>query len=315
MRTFLLGLLIGGLVVWGAIVSLDDGPLPSPESSGPAGPRESEPPPERSPVPPPDGLPPPVVPGETRSSFAPGTANLRIGDWYTFGQDQATDEGGDILCQDIRHGASLRCPHGTLPVDLPLGVLGLPKQSAELAALVVDAPDALPRRDAWVRSHPSDRDAGVVLIRSAAERTYKVWLVKEEPHAEALQRRVHLAWAEVPVKPGGGVARLATSKGVDVAGPTQKDIRRIIAAGRAVPGDSFADQLSGTYVRPDEWPEKLSLRKQRVPPRRTTTRDGGRVQLPRRTVRGGRDRAERESGPPVLLGRRGPRRHGGRRGR
>lgn len=266
MKLFLAGLAIGLLLGWGLTVTFSGpGPdLPKPSRPAPDVEAAQIEPSSRSKTPPPLNRDP--AGNDDRGAFAAGTAILMIGDRYVFGADQVLAPGdgreGDLLCQDIRHGASLRCPHGTIPADVPLAATGLPETPAEVATLLTDAPNTLPKRDAQLVSHSNAQQTGVVLVRADSGATYKVWLVREEPNPAALKRRVHIAYATVPTKDGGGVLHLPTASPLGDAAPTRKDIEALVKVGSSIPGDSFARFISGSYTRLSEYPEKLELTEQ-----------------------------------------------------
>lgn len=189
---------------------------------------------------------------EQLAPFAPGTATLRIGDGYVFGDDHArpgaTESEVDLLCQDIRGGVTLACPRGALPADLPLRAVGLPNTADLAAMLLSDAPHDLPERHASLSARPSAVRTGIALVRGANGATYKVWLLEERADVNALLRLVKLGYAEVPVTDGGGVLRIGVSRplGLERA-PTLGDVKRLVQVGRSIPGSSFANFLEGAY--------------------------------------------------------------------
>ncbi|MEM8885557.1 MAG: hypothetical protein AAGD14_15940 [Planctomycetota bacterium] len=259
MKPFVAGLLIGCVATWGVWAAITSrSSVTRSDSVG-----SSEVAPRVVPVARTEPAEPKADQQTRAEPFAPGTAILGIGDHYRFGESRVRRDDGDVHCQDIRYGASLHCPHGALPAAIPLAAIGVPESPADVADRIEDVPTDLPRRDAWVRARPTRKDLGVALVRSKAGRTYKVWLIEKTAHPDALQRRVHLGWAEVPVRERGGVAKLPTSIGNGNEGPSSAEIERIVAAGAAVPGDSFARQLQGDFTGLSEWPAKLSLQKTR----------------------------------------------------
>ncbi len=191
---------------------------------------------------------------EPLAPFAEGTAILRIGDGYVFGEDHArpaADEAHvDLLCEDIRGGATLACPAGALAADLPLAAVGLPDTPTGAAALLVDAPPDLPQRHATLAPRPQPERAGVALVRARAGKTFKVWLEEERGDPNALKRLVRLGYAEVPVVEGGGVLRLPTTQpaGKDAA-PTVAEVERLAKAGASIPGGDFTNFLGGPWER------------------------------------------------------------------
>jgi hypothetical protein len=189
----------------------------------------------------------PIAPRTGTEEIAPfeeGTAVLRIGDGYVFGEDRVRTEfeeaNVDVVCEDIRADLTLGCPHGALAADVPLAAVGLPDTSTGAAALVLDAPIALPERHATLILRPHDKASGIALVKSAAGKTFKVWLLEARRDTHALRRLVRIAYAEVPAVDGGGVMRVATTSPLGSAEtPTVSELRRLMKVGASVPsGDA-----------------------------------------------------------------------------
>jgi hypothetical protein len=193
---------------------------------------------------------------------------LAIGDGYVFGEDRvrpgAEASSVDVVCQDLRDGASLRCPHGAVGAVVPLAAVGLPKKPTEVAALTPDAPAHVPDGDAWllprsVREHP-----GIAFVRGGDGRTWRVVLLAFETHPDARLRRARVGYAEVPSVEGGGVVRLPTTRrATDHPILTTGTLKAISAEGSRIPGDSFAHQVLGAYERLPERPPELVLEEEK----------------------------------------------------
>jgi len=203
------------------------------------------------------------IPAENATALPPGRIILRIGDGYVFGETSIRADGDDdtcdIVCQDIRHGASLLCPHGAAAAAMPVAAVGLPAEVKLLAERVADAPAAMPARDVWLRPRPDAEQSGVGLVRAASGKSYRLYLVASEPAAHALQRRVTIAYAEVPAKRGGGVIGGSTS--TPATALTNQDLKRYIAIGRSVPGMNGMKYLDGKYVRIEDPEPSMVLRR------------------------------------------------------
>ena len=243
----------GGRTPGGAVSSEPSSSMPSVTGSdlAPAPPKAEacDPAPVRT-------LPPRPLSNETLPAFEAGTAVLRIGDGYVFGEDHARaadDKAGvDVVCADISAYLTLRCPSGAVATDVPLGALGIPELASSAAILVGDAPVDLPERYATLSLRTAAPKIGVPLVKARGGKTYKVWLLEIRPDPEVLGRLVRVGYAEVPSKAGGGVLRVPTA--LPSSATTQVDVERIVAAGRDVPGDSFANFVGGPYLRPSELP-------------------------------------------------------------
>ena len=193
--------------------------------------------------------------------FAPGEAWLRVGEGYVFGEtstrrgDAAKD--ADLVCLDISGVVRLRCPNGGRMADVPLAAVGMPREVARVAELVSDAPHDLKAEDISLETTSNERAPGVALVKSARGATHKVFTADMGYDASVLLRRAHLRFAEVPSREGGGVISLPTATPAKEAA-TLRDIRQIVAAGDAIPGDSFANFLDRSeFVRVTPLPAEL----------------------------------------------------------
>jgi len=202
--------------------------------------------------PPPRGQPPEAEADDARAdpppAFAPGVVILRIGEGFVFGESavrRGADEACDIVCQDIRHGASIHAPRGSTEAALPLGAVGVPERAADLAALLADAPEQLAEHDLMLTAGPRGPKLGIGFVRGGDGDTYRIHLQELHAAVHALQRFVELRYEAVPVRSGGGVVRTATASGS--ASITDKDLRSMVAIGAALPGDSFSSQLVGRF--------------------------------------------------------------------
>ena len=196
--------------------------------------------------------------------FAPGEAWLRVGEGYVFGETAARPgdaaEGGDLICLDITDDVvSLRGVSGARMADLPLGAVGIPKDVAKVAGLVTDAADDLADDEVSLTGSARPSAPGVALVRSARGATYKVFAAEIVPDEEVVRRRVHVRFAEVPARRGGGLVALPDSSPAKDA-PTLADLKQIVAVGAELAGDSFAHFLEGDYERLSVLPEELVLK-------------------------------------------------------
>lgn len=195
--------------------------------------------------------------------FPSGEAVLHVGECYVFGESAARprrdSEDADLVCLEITGSASLRTPHGAHVADLPVAAVGVPSDASAVAALVKDAPPDLPARDVQLGRSTGSQHSGVGLVRAGDGRTFKVNVLEIVSDPDVLRRRVRLAYAEVPVAPGGGLVHTVTGARVDAT--TLGDLERIFAAGRAIPGSSFTNFLaSDAYERLGEMPQELKLK-------------------------------------------------------
>jgi len=192
--------------------------------------------------------------------FPDGEFTIRIGEGYRFGEQgvrAGDDPDADLFCQDLRYDVSLRCPHGAAPVDIPIGVLAMPKTAAELAARVADAPATMGQRDATLLVRPTKRANGVALVLAQDGSTYCLHLVRIFGSPDALKRSATIAYRKVAVREGGGVARLPTATGAPPI--TKKQVQRYIDVGVTIPGSTFSNFLRGNYRVPDTVEEDLVL--------------------------------------------------------
>lgn len=195
--------------------------------------------------------------------FAPGAADLRVGDGYVFGERaprRGQDaEGADILCVDITAASvALRTAHGGRLADVPLGVLGMPQDVEGVAALVTDAPERLDGDVVVLGTRASAKSPGVGLVRSASGATYKVYVTTIVRDVDVRLRVACLEVAMVPTRANGGVVALPVPSSAAGA-PTLDDLTKIVAAGAALPGDSFAHFLDGEYERLSTTPRDITV--------------------------------------------------------
>lgn len=198
---------------------------------------------------------------DDHTPFPPGEAWLRVGEGYVFGETSARRQGagGDIVCFDISGGASLQCPNGAALADTPLGAVGLPDDAAKAAELVTDAPLTLPPGDVEITPKSNARRTGIALVRSAAGAVYRVSVAGMGYDKSVLGRSVRLRFVEVPAREGGGVIALPSTTSAK-GSTTLSELNQIIAAGAALPGDSFSHNLHGDYERISQLPAELVLK-------------------------------------------------------
>lgn len=188
-----------------------------------------------------------------REPLARGECELAIGESFRFGADYAVRGSAaehDIYCQDIRHGASLACPHGALEVLAPLTVVGVPSEPAVAWSLVHDAPAQLPKRDLWLAETSTPQRVGIGFVRARDGQTYKLYLSQLRGDPDALARRVRIRYEAVESKTDGGEMHLPRVEGqVAVEMTTRRDIRLAAEIGQRVPGgEHYASGLLGEYA-------------------------------------------------------------------
>ena len=199
--------------------------------------------------------------------FAAGECWLRIGDGFVFGEEAVRAASHrsaiDIYCQDIRHGASLNCPHGAVEAIAPMTGIGLPTEPAAAAALLHDAPANLPKRNLQLEPRVTPQRTGIGLVCSAAGPVYKVYLAEVTGHPEALERRVRLRYEPVSqLDSGGGELQLAAAAGAPEPS-ARRAIRAAVELGRRIPGQGYADSLAGSYEVLRERGQDLTLTTER----------------------------------------------------
>jgi hypothetical protein len=236
-RTFLAGFVLGAALA--AVVVLlvvrGDEPAGAPPPPAPADTRD---PPAPPPGPQrPEGS---ASAGRKEASFEPGTALLRIGEGYVFGETSARPDAEqgevDLLCLDIGSEILLRCPHGCAPAALPVLFSGETPGLQAAFDLVEDAPVTLRKRTAALRGNPLGLDSGVLLVGDPRGGCHKVILEHAHRDPHALRRWIRIRHAEVPRRPGGGVLKIAGAEGSRSADkPTAEAVEDLLAPLRKLP--------------------------------------------------------------------------------
>lgn len=262
MRPFLFGVVVGGLVATGCILLLDwqaDVELPDEAvaehnvdrtrdlASQANTPVAAAPPIDAEPI---VREPVPQIEVVGTVDLAAAELTMHIGEGYVFGEGalRARDDRdqADLYCQDIRHGASLYCSEGAGPALAPMTAIGLPESAPAAARLVLDAPAVLAARNLHLVAKPTPKHPGLGFVRARDGRTFKLWLLEEVGHPDALERKVRIGFAEVQATEGGGQFQLPTQLGAPPAA-TLQNIRDAIAIGGRIPGSNFHQYLEGAF--------------------------------------------------------------------
>lgn len=206
------------------------------------------------------------VAGRTRVDFRRGTATLRIGQAYRFGDPAVRADptrGYDIRCLDIRQGAHLDAPHGGAAVELPAVHTEGEITSARVFDTVNDAPERMPTERVWLLPQPRPLSSGVALVRAADGRAYKLQLLDGMDDPDALNRTITLRYAEVPTAAGGGWPNLAGAvRPIPIDGDYERLLTRLLRP-PGLPADSFSRYVQGTYTRLGDLGVDVEFREQR----------------------------------------------------
>ncbi len=261
MRGFLVGAVVGLAIGVGAMWWLRPEAREAPGPLNPD-PIAAEPEPAR---PPPPVLEAPSMPEavEPGKPFPKGEAILRIGDGFVFGERHARAVGEnveavDLICQDIRYGASLECPHGAASVATPFA-----RQSDKLTSRLVfdhllDAPLEMPARRVHAEHVLRGALSGIALVKASDGVVYKVLCTELHGNPHAFKRWVRIRYAPVEAKDGGGIVNLPGEPRVVLAG--KAGIPKAIADYPKVPGDSFRSFLKSPTGVIKNLPDKLAFK-------------------------------------------------------
>ncbi len=243
MRRFVAGIVVGVLLAAGAWLLWKPerpGPRTEPAGTSAAGPAASSSDVPREML---EASPrAPKLRGTDKSSepFAPGTAVLRIGEDYVFGEEHARQDGGaaDVACLDIRTLTTLAFPNGAARAVLPLLTREDVPTGAECFGYAVDAPATF--EPATFELSPTkpvhDRYFGLVFARSATGTVYKVAVIATSQDAQALRRTVTLRYASVPSTEGGGKLRIPDTVQGNVVGADEIErITGLLTAPGSIP--------------------------------------------------------------------------------
>ncbi|MDJ0975458.1 MAG: polymer-forming cytoskeletal protein [Planctomycetota bacterium] len=212
-----------------------------------------------------------ATPATTAAEGAPfpaGEAVLRIGDAYVLGEDGVrpfadddAEEAVDVVCQDIRYGTVLRTPHGAVRVPMPFTVGKDELSAAQVYALLADAPEDLPDRNASLTTRATSANTGIALIQSSGGRVFKVRVVELQGDPRAWKRSVRIAYAEVPVVKDGGRVLIEGQPRTAPASVAAKALLEAVKNAPRIPGDSFRSFLTGSYESLTELPEELTFQR------------------------------------------------------
>ncbi|MEE9391949.1 MAG: RNA polymerase sigma factor [Planctomycetota bacterium] len=184
------------------------------------------------------------------STVSKGEVTLRIGDAFVFGEKGPIPDRErstlDLYCQDIRHGISLSCPQGAMPALSPMTSIGLPRDPNETFKLLTSAPLVLSKRDLWLYEHCDPKRIGLGLVAARNGKVYKLCLLELHPHPEALKRWVRVGYEAVERVNGGGELGLPRTHG-QPSKTMSEAIRRALARGATVPGQTFHSFMDGDY--------------------------------------------------------------------
>jgi hypothetical protein len=202
--------------------------------------------------------------GPVRNADAPGELMLRVGEGYAFGvgpRPRSERDVCDVYCLDILlESCDLRCPSGSAQVLEPVTSAGLPETAAAAAALIVDAPRAMPQRELTLLTRPRPNAAGLGFLRTRDGATLALWLKEVVDDPDVTARQVRIGYAPVPVADGGGALRLPRRAGVP-SDAVLRSIRTARAFGRRMPNRGLVTRLDGEFRAVDtdlaKWDEEL----------------------------------------------------------
>lgn len=271
------GIGIGAVCGFSLALSLADWTLAEGYLTGPS-PRQGEPQVRRLPSPvvrSEDALPKQSSNGETRQIVEKSDAVsfdriwLHIGEAFDFESgivsESANPDDYDIYCQDIRHAAYLHCPRGAAVAIAPATSVGMPKNAAGAAQLVVDAPQIMAKRNLRLTEHPTASLVGVGFVTARSGEVYKLFIEEEDGHPDALRRQVLIVFEKVKQRENGGELRLPRVDDQLAADEsTGRFLRRSAAMGKLL-RSSFAQYLAtGDYSTVQRIDADLSIRDQRI---------------------------------------------------
>jgi hypothetical protein len=276
MKTFVPALLLGVLIGAGLMLA-----VPRDREDGPGAPPPDPRPltPERAVPAAPDWKEPAPRNAEPTETFAEGTAVLRIGDGFVFGEERARPgaEAGevDVLLLDLRDTASLQCSAGAAAALLPPAVASGTPSPEDAFALLENAPTDFEGETVELRRASHEDQSGVGLVRADDGLCYKVFAAEFHDDAHALRRFIRIRYARVPQVDGGGVVPVPGGVGSErVDAETAAKLRPHFQAPAEIRSSRGRKEMTGDFVRLGEIPDEflVSNRGAYVLPRRLDTK-------------------------------------------
>jgi len=202
-----------------------------------------------------------------REPFPPHEFVIAVGQAYSFGSAQVQAGDGpedtfDVLCQDIRHGAILRAPHGAHDIAMPLYVPSKSLiKSAPLYAAITSAPLDLPQRDASLYPRANSKQTNLALVKGRDGTVYKLRVLSVHGDPRVWKRTARIRYEAVPQVAGGGLVDLGPPPATAKISAAEADFLNAVGRAGRVKNDNFTNWIPAgdDFVSLRDLPPELEI--------------------------------------------------------